>query len=84
MAVPLTFDQMVYVCQSDAVMVDFTVFEQTPQLHTGQQRGLGMTESAVETIDGPQFCVFPQHHKLHLLRKSQFQCTNGSEKRYVG
>lgn len=66
MALPLTFDQMVYLCQSDAVMVDFTVFEQTPQLQTRQQGGVGMPESAVEAIDRSQFCVLPQHHKLHL------------------
>lgn len=79
MALPLTFDQMVYLCQSDAVMVNFTVFEQTPKLQTRQQGGVGMTESAVEAIDRPQFCVLPKHHKLHLLHESQLQCTNGSE-----
>lgn len=70
MAVPLTFDQMVYLCQSDAVMVDFTVFEQAPQLQTGQQGGVDMTKSTVETIHRPQFGVLPQHHKLYLLHMS--------------
>lgn len=72
---------MVYLCQSDALMVDVTVFEQAPQLQAGQQegviRGAGVAKSAVETIDGPELSVLPQHHKLHLLHESQCEAGTG-------
>lgn len=35
MLVLLTSDKPVYLCQSDAVMVDVAVFEQAPELQTG-------------------------------------------------
>lgn len=31
---------MIYLCQSNAVMMDVTVFEQAPELHAGQQEGV--------------------------------------------
>lgn len=73
-AFPLTFDPMVYLCQSDAVMVDFTIFEQAPELQTGQQgaviQTVGLTKSAVETIDWSQLCDLDQHHKFHLFQSA--------------
>lgn len=36
MLVLLTYDHMVYLCQSDVVMVDVTVFEKAPELQAGQ------------------------------------------------
>lgn len=55
-------------------MVDVTVFEQAPELQAGQQEGVfwgvGMAESAVETIDRLQLCDLLQHHRLHLLHMS--------------
>lgn len=74
MLVFLTSDKMIYICQGDAMMVNVTVFEQAPELQAGQQEGViwgvGMAKSAVETVDGPQLFVLPQHHKLHLLHIS--------------
>lgn len=52
-------------------MMNVTVFEQAPELKTGQQegilRGAGITKPAVETTNRPQLSFLPQHHKLHLL-----------------
>lgn len=54
-AVPFTSDKTVYLCQSYAVMMNVTVFEQAPELKTGQQegvlRGAGITKPAVETTN---------------------------------
>lgn len=58
MLVLLTSDKKVYLCQSDVVMVDVTVFEQAPELQAGQQEGViwgvGMAKSAVEAVHRPQ------------------------------
>lgn len=65
---------MVYLCQSDVVMVDVTVFEEAPQLQAGQQEdviwGGGISKPAVETIDRPQLWILPQYCKIHLLHIS--------------
>lgn len=54
------------------MMVDVTVLEQTPELHARQQElliwSLSPAQLAVESIDGPELLVVPQHHKLHLVR----------------
>lgn len=55
-------------------MVNVTVFEQAPQLQTGElkqaARGPSAAESAVEAIDRPQLSAVLQHCKQHLLGSS--------------
>lgn len=66
----LTSEETLHLRHSDAVMVDVTVFEQAPELQPGHPEGVvwgvGVAETAVETIHGPQLCRSTQHHKLHL------------------
>ena len=68
---PLTSDEAVYLCQSDVMMVDVAVFQQTPELQAGQQEGvvwrLRVTKAAVETVDRPQLRDVSKDHELHLL-----------------
>lgn len=65
---------MVNLCQSDALMVDETVFEQTPKLQAAKQEAViccvDMAKPAVETVDRPQLSALHQHCKLHLLHMS--------------
>lgn len=70
----LASDKLVSLAQSK-VMVDVTVFEQAPQLQTGQLKqaewGLSAAEPAVEPIDRPQLSAVLQHCKHHLVETSR-------------
>lgn len=70
----LASHKLVRLAQSK-VVVDVAVFEQAPQLQTGQLKqavgGPSAAESAVESIDRPQLSTVLQHCKRHLLGTSR-------------